>query len=49
MGYTAKQRILSKGISNDQEALKESFNILNHQGNANKNDPEIPLYTNQNG
>jgi hypothetical protein len=22
------------------------FNILSHQGNANQNDPEIPLFTN---
>jgi hypothetical protein len=25
------------------------FNILSHQRNVNKNDPEILLYTNQNG
>jgi hypothetical protein len=25
-----------------REALKEIFNILSHQGNANQNDPEIP-------
>ena len=48
MGYRAKQRILNRGISNGQEALKEMFNILSHQGNANPNNPEIPSYTNQN-
>ena len=25
------------------------FNILNHQGNANQNNPEIPPHTSQNG
>jgi hypothetical protein len=25
------------------------FNILNHQGNVNKNNPEIPSHTSQNG
>jgi hypothetical protein len=29
--------------------LKEMFNILSHQENANQNNPEIPPYTNQNG
>ena len=47
MGYRAKKRILNKGISNDKEALKEIFNILSHQKNANQNGPEIPPYTNQ--
>jgi ribosomal protein S24E len=45
----AKQRILISGISNGLVALKEMFNILNHQGNANQNNPEILPYTNQNG
>jgi hypothetical protein len=31
------------------EALEKMFNILNHQGNANQNNPEIPPYTSQNG
>jgi hypothetical protein len=35
--------------SNGQEAPKEMFNILSHQGNANQNDSEIPPYTSQNG
>ena len=47
MGHRAKQRIHNKGISNNQEALKEIFKVLSHQGNANQN-PEIPPYTNQN-
>ena len=49
MGYRAKQRILNRVISNDQEARKQKFNILRHQGNANQNDPEIPPHTIQNG
>jgi hypothetical protein len=27
----------------------EKFSILNHQGNANQNNPEIPPHTSQNG
>jgi hypothetical protein len=49
MGYRAKQRIHNRRILNGREALKEMFKILNHQGNANQNDPEITPYTNQNG
>jgi hypothetical protein len=48
MWYRAKQRILNRGISNGQEALKEMFYIFSYQGDANQNDPEIPPYTNQN-
>jgi hypothetical protein len=40
-------REFSTGISNE-EALKEMFNILSHQGNANQNNFEIPSYTCQN-
>ena len=49
MWYRTKQRILNRGILNGQKVLKEMFNIITHQGNANQNDPEIPPYTNQNG
>jgi hypothetical protein len=49
MEYTDKQRILNRGISNGQETLKQMFNILSHQGNANQNNPEILPYNNQNG
>ena len=48
MGYRAKQRILNLEILNGQEAPKEMFNILNYQGNANKNNTEIPPHTSQN-
>jgi hypothetical protein len=49
MGYRAKQKILNRGISNGQEAFKEMFNILSHEGNTNQNNSEIPPYTSQNG
>ena len=49
MECRAKQKILKREISNGQEALKEMFKVLSHQGNANQNDPEIPPCTNQNG
>ena len=42
------QSILNQGILNGQEAPKEKFNILIHQGNANQNDPEILPHTSQN-
>jgi hypothetical protein len=32
-----------------REAPEKMFNILNHQGNANQNNPEIPPHTSQNG
>jgi hypothetical protein len=32
-----------------EQYLKEMFNVLNHQRNANQNDLEIPCNTNQNG
>ena len=34
---------------NGSETLKEIFNILGHQGNANQNYFDIPLYMSQNG
>jgi hypothetical protein len=46
MRYRAKQRILNRGISNEQE-LKEMFNILSHQGNQNNS--VILSYSCQNG
>jgi hypothetical protein len=48
MGGTNLNRILSRGISNDQETVKEMFNILGHWGNTNQNDSEIPPYIHQN-
>ena len=32
-----------------EKHLKKMFNIFNHQGNANQNNPEIPPHTSQNG
>jgi hypothetical protein len=32
-----------------EKPLKKMFNILNNQGNANQNNPEIPPHTSQNG
>jgi hypothetical protein len=32
-----------------EKHLKKMFNILNNQGNTNQNNPEIPLYSSQNG
>jgi hypothetical protein len=49
MGLRAEQRILTWGILNGWEAPEKMLSILNHQGNANQNNPEIPLHTNQNG
>jgi hypothetical protein len=34
---------------NGREAPEKMFNILNHQENANQNNPEIPSHTSQNG
>ena len=31
------------------ETPEKMFNILNHQGNANQNNPEIPPHTSKNG
>ena len=36
MWYRDNQRILNRRISNGQKTLKEIFNILSHQGNANQ-------------
>jgi hypothetical protein len=32
-----------------EKYLKKMYSILNHQGNANQNNPEIPPHTSQNG
>ena len=49
MGYRAKQRILNWGILNGREAPEKNFKILNHQGNANQDNLEIPPHTSQSG
>jgi hypothetical protein len=48
MENKALQRILNRENSNGQEAPKEMFDKLNHQGNANQNKPEILPHTSQN-
>ena len=45
---------LNKEFSPDEyrmaeKHLKKMFNILNHQGNANQNNPEILPHTSENG
>jgi hypothetical protein len=36
-------------LTEENQMAKIMFNILNHQGNANQNNPEIPSHTSQNG
>ena len=48
MVLRAKQRILTRGIPNGWEAPEKILGILNHQGNANQNNPGIPPHTSQN-
>jgi hypothetical protein len=48
-GSELKKEFLTRGILNGREAPEKMFNILNHQGNANQNNPEIPSHTSQNG
>ena len=38
-------RILNRRISSEQDTLKELFNILSYQRNANEKDSEIPSFT----
>jgi hypothetical protein len=49
MEYRPEERILNRKISNGQEALKDLFKVLSHQGTVNQSDPKIPCYTCQNG
>jgi hypothetical protein len=49
MGLRAEKIILICGIPNGREAPEKMFNILNHQGNPNQNNPEISPHTRQNG
>ena len=48
MTYRSKQGILNRRISNGQKTLKEMFNIVKNQENANPNNSEIPFYNTQN-
>jgi hypothetical protein len=49
MGYRAKQEFSIEEYGMAEKHLKKMFNILNHQGNANQNNPEILPHTSQNG
>ncbi|CAO2611577.1 hypothetical protein LEMLEM_LOCUS15212 [Lemmus lemmus] len=49
MKVQIKERTLKRRISNGWQTFKELLNILNHQGNANPNDSDIPPYICQNG
>jgi hypothetical protein len=49
MGLRTEETFLTQGIPNGREAPEKMFNILNHQGYANQNNPEIPPHTSQNG
>jgi hypothetical protein len=46
--YRDKQKILNRGLSNGQKALKELFKVLSHLGNAKQNNSEVLHYTSQN-
>jgi hypothetical protein len=49
MGYRAKQKLSTEEYQVAEKHLTKMFNILNYQGNANQNNPEIPPHTSQNG
>ena len=49
MGYRAKQEFSIEEYGMAEKHLKKMFNIFNHQGNANQNNPEIQPHTSQNG
>ena len=48
MGYWTEQKILNKRNSNIQKTAKIMLHLFSDQGNANKNNFEIPSYTCQN-
>ena len=48
MGYSTKQRIFNKRISNGQKTLKEIFSNLSDPENENQNDSEMLSHTCQN-
>jgi hypothetical protein len=49
MGYKLNKEFSPEEYRMAEKHLKKIFNILNHQGNANQNKPEIPPHTSQNG
>lgn len=48
MKYKSRQRIFKRVNPNGGEIIEEMFNILGHQGNANKKSFEISSYTSWN-
>jgi hypothetical protein len=48
-GTELNKEFLPEEYRMDEKHLKKMFNILNHQGNANQNNPEIAPHTSQNG
>jgi hypothetical protein len=48
-GATDLNRIINTGNLNGWETLKETFNILSHQGTTDQNYLEIPSYICQDG
>lgn len=48
MKFRSKQKIQDTVIYNDQETLKEMFNISSHKEHINENDSESLSYTCQN-
>jgi hypothetical protein len=49
MGHRAKKEFSTEECQRAEKHLKKMFNILNHQENANQNNPEILPHTSQNG
>ena len=48
-GSELKKEFSPEEYRKAEKHLKKMFNILNHQRNANQNNPENPPHTNQNG
>jgi hypothetical protein len=48
-GSKLNKEFSSEEYQMSEKHLKKMFNILNHQGNANQNNPKIPPHTSQNG
>jgi hypothetical protein len=49
MGYRVNKEFSTEEYRMAKKHMKKLFNMLNHQGNANQNNPEIPPHTSQNG
>jgi hypothetical protein len=48
MGLRSEQKFSPEEYRMAEKHLKKMFNILNHQGNSNQNNPDIPPHTSQN-